>query len=472
VLVVMVSFEPSMMILALVAGALGALALRRTPRKIGRIGIALGLPLVVLLPWWPSLILEPGRILVGPDAALQGAPTAPAVWQLLLGREVGAGLPPLWLGAVVFGVVWAVALGGLVRRARSKLVVAAWVAALAALAMAVVLSRLVVSVPPLGEDVRPWTGPYLLITFGALALGGAVGVDGFSRDIKRRSFSWLQPAAVLAGLAVAVVTVGGAAWWVWAGVRGVDRVSLEAVPPYVRNAMTGDGRARVLALDLTGPTARYSVLADDQVRLGDADRGGAFGGSVVAHQQAQDLVVRLVAGTADSDIAPQLTDLGVGYLWVRGAGEEQRARIDNTPGLGAASGNETGTVWQLEPAVSRSAVVDATGRVPVAGSPLAVAPGEEGRQLRLGEPADRRWRATLDGRPLPRAEAGWQQAFTLPATGGLVVWSLPSFAHWFLYAQGAVLVVAIVLAAPAVRRPEVRDPARSARRAATLAQVS
>jgi hypothetical protein len=28
-----------------------------------------------------------------------------------------------------------------------------------------------------------------------------------------------------------------------------------------------------------------------------------------------------------------------------------------------------------------------------------------------------------------------------------------------------------VLAAPAVRRPEVRDPARSARRAATLAEV-
>ena len=314
----------------------------------------------MLLPWWPSLILAPGRILVGPDAALQGAPAAPEVWQLLLGREVGPGLPPLWVAAVVFGVVWAIALAGLVRRTQHKLVVAGWVTALLALAMAVVLSRLVVHVPPLGAEVRPWTGPYLLMAFGALLLGGAVGIDGFSRDIKRRSFSWLQPLAVLAGLAVALVTVGGAAWWVWAGVRGpVDRVSLEALPPYVRNAMVSESRARVLALDLSGSTARFSVLADRQLRLGDADRGGTFGGSALAQQQAQDLVVRLVAGTADSDIAPQLADLGVGYLWVRGAGEEERARIDNTPGLGAASGTDEGTVWQVEPPVSRSVVVDA-----------------------------------------------------------------------------------------------------------------
>jgi GT2 family glycosyltransferase len=473
VLVVMASFEPSMMILALAAGLIGALQLRRTPRKVGRIGIALGLPLVVLLPWWPSLILAPGRILVGPDSALQGAPAAPEVWQLLLGREVGPGLPPLWVGAVVFGVIWVIAVVGLLRRAERKLVVASWVAALLALALAVVLSRLVVSVPPLGTGVRPWTGPYLLVAFGALTFGGGIGIDGFSRDIKQRSFSWLQPLTVLAGLAVALVTVGGAGWWVWAGVRGpVDRVELTALPPYVRNAMVSDARARVLALDLTGPTARFSVLADRQLRLGDADRGGTFGGSTAAYQEAQDLVVRLVAGTADSDIAPDLSDLGVGYVWVRGAGEEERARIDNTPGLGAASGTDEGTVWQIEPAVSRSAVVGATGRTPAPGPPLTVPPGADGRQLRLGEAADRRWQATLDGRPLGSVDAGWQQAFALPAAGGQVVWSLPSFTHWFLYGQGLVLAVACVLAAPAVRRPEVRDPARSARRAATLAEVN
>jgi len=471
-LLVLVSFEPSLMVFALLAGAAGAVALRRTPRKIGRIGIALGLPLVVLLPWWPSLILEPGRILVGPDAALQGAPAAPEVWQLALGRDVGPGLPPLWIGAVVFGVVWALALGGLLRRSGRRLVVVCWFAALLALALAVVLSRLVVSVPPLGAEVRPWVGPHLLIAFGALALGGAAGVDGFARDVGRRSFSWLQPAAVLASLAVAAVTLGGAAWWVWAGLAGpVDRVGLDALPPYVRNAMVGDTRARVLAVDLGGDGARFSVLADRQLRLGDADRGGTFGGSTTAAQQAQDLVVRLTAGTADSDIAPQLGDLGIGYVWLQGATEEERARIDNTPGLGAASGDEAATVWRLDPAVSRSAVVDGSSRTPVAGPPLVLPPGGEGRQLRLGEAADPRWQATLDGQPLTPVDAGWQQAFVLPATGGQLGWSLPSWSHWFLFAQSLLVAVACVLAAPAVRRPEVRDPAKSARRAATLAEV-
>ena len=132
VLVALVAFEPSLIIPAVLVGrASGAVVLRRTPRKIGRIGIALGLPLlVVLAPWWPSLIAAPGRLFVGPDAALGGAPEAPAVWGLLLGRGLGPGLPPLWVGAVVFGVIWLVALLGLARRPDRRAVVSAWVVAL------------------------------------------------------------------------------------------------------------------------------------------------------------------------------------------------------------------------------------------------------------------------------------------------------------------------------------------------------
>ena len=112
------------------------------------------------------------------------------------------------------------------------------------------------------------------------------------------------------------------------------------------------------------------MLADDQQRLGDADRGFTFGGSASAREQVDDLVVRLVAGTADSDINPQLTNLGIGYVWVTEANDDIKARIDNTPGLGTASGNERGIVWKLEPAVARTVVVDRSARLPV-GSPPA-----------------------------------------------------------------------------------------------------
>jgi GT2 family glycosyltransferase len=473
VLVALVAFEPSMIIFAVLVGILGAIVLRRSPRKIGRIGIALGVPLVVLLPWWPTLISAPGRLFVGPDSALAGVTPAAPAWQLLLGRDVGPGLPPLWVGAVIFGVIWLVALLGLARRPARRAVLAAWAAALVALGMAVVLSRLVVAVPPAGTEVRPWIGSYLLLGFAALIIGGGMGLDGFSRDMKERSFSWLQPASVLAGIAVCLVSVGGAVWWVLAGAHGpIERSRLNAIPPYVMNAMKSDARPRLLAIDLSDGTARYAVLADDHLRLGDADRGFTYGGSVAAREQVDDLVVRLVAGTADSDINPQLTDLGIGYVWVTGANEDIKARIDNTPGLGTASGNERGIVWKLEPAVARAVLIDGSSRLAVGRPPAPVPAGGQERQLQIGESADVRWRAELDSRTLASVADGWQQVFAVPADGGTVTFALPSLMPWLLPAQGLVLLIAGVLAAPAIRRPEVRDPAKTARRAATLSELA
>ncbi|HEX3197650.1 MAG TPA: glycosyltransferase [Propionibacteriaceae bacterium] len=473
VLVALVAFEPSMIIFAVLVGILGAIVLRRSPRKIGRIGIALGVPLVVLLPWWPTLISAPGRLFVGPDSVLAGVRPAAPVWQLMLGRDVGPGLPPLWVGAVIFGIIWVVALLGLARRPARRAVLAAWAAALVAFGLAVVLSRLVVSVPPAGTEVRPWVGSYLLLGFAALIISGGMGLDGFSGDMTARSFSWLQPATVLAGIGVCLISVGGAVWWVLAGAHGpIERSRLDAIPPYVMNSMKSDARPRLLAIDLSDGTARYSVLADDHLRLGDADRGFTFGGSVSAHEQVDDLVVRLVAGTADSDINPQLTNLGIGYVWVAGANDDIKARIDNTPGLGTASGNERGIVWKLEPAVARTVVVDGSARLPIGSPPTPVPAGTQQRQLQIGESADTRWRAEMDGRTLAPVTDGWQQAFALPAGAGTVTYSLPSLMPWLLPLQGLVLLVAGVLAAPAIRRPEVRDPAKTARRAATLSELA
>ena len=77
VLVGLTAFEPSLILVAVVLGIVGAIWLRRTPRKVGRIGIAVGLPLLVWAPWWPALIAYPGRLFAGPDAALIAAGAAP-----------------------------------------------------------------------------------------------------------------------------------------------------------------------------------------------------------------------------------------------------------------------------------------------------------------------------------------------------------------------------------------------------------
>ena len=170
----------------MLVGLLGAVVLRRTPRKIGRIGIALGVPLVVLLPWWPSVITAPGRLFTGPDSALDGVGRPRR-------RSGGCCSAAGWVpGCRRSGwapsssaLIWLVALVGLARRPDRRAVAGRLDRrALLAFAMAVVLSRLVVSVPPVGTEVRPWVGAYLLIGFGALDPGAAA--VGRRRALDRR----------------------------------------------------------------------------------------------------------------------------------------------------------------------------------------------------------------------------------------------------------------------------------------------
>ena len=225
---------------------------------------------------------------------------------------------------------------------------------------------------------------------------------------------------MLAGIAVCLVSVGGAVWWVLAGAHGpIERTRLDAIPPYVMNAIKSDARPRLLAIDLSNGSAGYAVMGDDHIRLGDADRGFTFGGSAPARDQVDDLVVRLVAGTADSDISPQLADLGIGYVWVTGASQDVQARIDNTPGLGTASGNERGDRLEARSGcvawgASRTAERDCRS----VGHPHPYPWALSSVSFRSVKPP------TYGGEPistadrLPRAADGWQQVFLMPSPGG------------------------------------------------------
>ncbi|WP_198672014.1 hypothetical protein, partial [Desertihabitans aurantiacus] len=145
---VLLALQPALLVLLVPAGLLGLLL---RPRLRAQVAVAVGVPVLLLGPWWPTLVRHPGRWLTGPSPTL--VPDEPAaVWRLLLGQTPGpawfdGGPVPLALTAPV--VLGCLALGvlGLVRRGRQPVVRNAWLVAVLGLAAAVLASRMVVAVP-------------------------------------------------------------------------------------------------------------------------------------------------------------------------------------------------------------------------------------------------------------------------------------------------------------------------------------
>jgi len=483
-LAVLAAFEPTILVPAAAAGVAAVLA-TRDPRLLGRSALALAVPLVLWSPWWVSLLRagQPGRLLFGPDPALvpAGAIDVPATWALLLGRAGGPGLPPLWLSALVLAAVWLTALVGLAVAPGNRFVRAGWALGLLGLVTAVLVSRTVSAVSPLSIESRPWAGALLLLAFGGLVLAGATGMGRIFDLVATRSFGALQPLSVLAAVLLGAVSLAGAGWYVVAGGSGpLHRDQLAALPPYIRDAQVSDG-VRTLAIAVDDDAASWSLVGDDQLRLGAAERGYAVGGSTVIQTELDDLTRRLVGGAADEDIARSLTGLGVQYLWVSGAPADQQIQIGNTPGLSEASGTPTARVWRVTQLTARALVA---GPVDAADSRLVplgsvartgtyrgtgrLEPGPAGRTLVLTEAADPRWRATLDGVPLdPVGDPAGRPAFALPTAGGDLSWELsePDTGWLVPLGQGVLLLILLVLALPALR-PESRHPTTAARRAA------
>ena len=184
----------------------------------------------------------------------------------------------------------------------------------------------------------------------------AAGLDGMAAGIRGRSFTWLQPTAVLGAVLAGLITVAGRGV-VGVGRRGrPDRPGAASTPcrPYVRSAMIAPERVRVLALELDGD--QVAVLGAGRRPDPAGRRGPRVRLRRLDDRPAADRGRGAAAGRRHRPTPtsrPTLRDLGIGFVWVSGASEEQQSRIDNTPGLGAASGNLEATVWQLQPPVTR-----------------------------------------------------------------------------------------------------------------------
>jgi hypothetical protein len=232
------------------------------------------------------------------------------------------------------------------------------------------------------------------------------------------------------------------------------------VPAFVAEDSVTRDQARTLVLDSDSAAhVSYMLVRGAGVRLGDGELAADGGNSGL-----DKVVANLVAGSG-ADQADQLGGFAVRYVLVhKGAPRDVVRVLDATPGLRRLSQQDGSGLWQVDRDVARATIVSggdaATGEPqPVAAGPVEIhtkiPSGAEGRVLRLADTAADGWTATLDGKPLTRTTVdGWAQGFELPASGGrLDVTYDDPFTHTaWIWAQGLLAVVLVVLALPGRRR--------------------
>jgi len=440
-LTITTAFTPIVWPLALILG-IGVLVLRRGDLVAHglRFLAQLGTPLLVLAPW--SLTLLPTGFFT--EAGLEyGASSASALD--LLGA--GPGGPGTVDGLMLIGVVLA-ALAALLRSERQLGIRTAWAVALVGLVFAVLSNH------------STWAGPATLVYGIALLAAAALGADGARARVAEQSFGWRQPVAALIAFASAAGPLLVAAGWMIGGADGpLERRDPVQVPAFVAEDATTRDQARTLVLDSDSTArVRYSLVRGSGARMGDAELAATDG----ENARLDKVVANLVAGSG-ADQAGQLGGFAVRYVLVhKGAPREISRVLDATPGLSRLSQQDGSALWRVDQQVSRATIVPAGGTGTarsVAAGPVeihtTVPSGSGGRVLRLADAASDGWTATLDGKPLTRTTVdGWAQGFQLPSTGGRldVVHDDPITHTAWLWAQGALAVVLVVLALPGGRR--------------------
>jgi hypothetical protein len=305
-----------------------------------------------------------------------------------------------------------------------------------------------------------WAGPATLVYGIALLAAAALGADGARARVAEQSFGWRQPVAALIAFASAAGPLLVATGWMLGGADGpLERRDPVQVPAFVAEDATTRDQARTLILDSDSTArVRYTLVRGSGARMGDAELAAADG----ENAKLDKIVANLVAGSG-ADQAGQLGGFAVRYVLVhKGAPREISRVLDATPGLSRLSEQNGSALWRVDQQVSRATIVPAGGSgtaQPVAAGAVeihtTVPSGSGSRVLRLADAAADGWTATLDGKPLTRTTVdGWAQGFELPSGGGRldVTYDAPVTHTAWLWAQGLLAVVLVVLALPGRRR--------------------
>jgi len=462
-LAVLTAFAPLTWLLAGLAAAGVVLA---APNRVlrRRVAVAIGAPLVLLLPWSGHLLRHPSRLLTEPGPTGPGlSEEARSVWKLLLLNPGGPGAGPglLGLGTVAAGLV------GLAVARRRVVPLIAWAVAIAALLVALVGSRISVAGASGGHPAAAWPGVAVAAAHAAILVAAVVGCRDLPGRIAARDFGLVQPAAALLVLAAVAAPVVFGGTWLWHGAQApLRRGTAQLVPANVAAESDTSDRPRTLVLHSVGAGQTPAQLSYVLVR-GAGPRLGAVDYSVpaAAYAHLRVVVADLVSGRGDQ-VAQRLADFAVRYVEVRAPiAPTVAAALDSVAGLERLSRSGGDGLWRLTLPTARLALLGPPGTPPIAlpsgevSATARVPSGPPGRLLALAEPAGTGWQARLNGVALPSlVRAGWAQAWELPAAGGTVTIRHPGRLRALeVLGQGTLLILMIVLALPAASRRPTED---------------
>ncbi|HML50312.1 MAG TPA: hypothetical protein PKD84_02730 [Propionicimonas sp.] len=452
----LVSLVPAFWVVLAVAAVVSGLRAGRA-RAWLQWAAVLAAPLLLLVgPWGMAMIRYPGRLLTGIDPSLAPG-TAVTAWQVLAGQLL-PDAAPLWLTIVFFTTCWIAAFAAALRRPRVALPLLA--VAVVMVAVMVAITHVAVQVPP-GIWTRPQAAEWQLLVVAALLIAAVVGLQDVGEELAGVGLGLRH----LGTLLLAIITAGslllGTGWWVISGQTGLSREPVGTVPAFVRNVQVSATPGRTLAMESDGDNVRWALVEGDFSRLGDPERGLAYGGSEAAKALAASVVARLISDTADEQIVADLQRLGVSYITLAGGEASQRISINNTPGLGLGTGTAEQFVWPV-PGSGVATVVDGDQRT-VTGAGQPIPAGAADRRLELAQPADPRWQVAVGDTAAPvRPTDPPGTAYTLGPQGGTLRLTLESDDYWWAWVQLAGIVLLALLAAPSVRRRLPAEPRRVA----------
>jgi GT2 family glycosyltransferase len=475
------AFAPGLWLVAL-AGlvvGLGFMELDRhdsaaTVRRLVAAAVILVVPVVVLVPWSLQLFAHPRLALLGSGLPeFYTSHDAPSGFSLAMLRAGGPAQPPIWIGIPIV----AAALLGLNRQSRVAIARTGVALLVIGVAVAVALTRGAGVTDGLPAS-RHWPGTALLVAAAGALLAALVAAVGARPALRGQSFGWRQPAAVVLVLIAVVSTVTLAASWV---VRGagppLTSANPRVLPLFIQSELAATPTSpRALVLTVDGPQVSYALVRRaGGPQLGDADTAPR-GGPSAAQLHLDSAVRDLVAGRPGA--GNELATFGIGFVV---------APTGSAPGVASALGRATtltmvpapgSTVWRSSLPTSELSVLSPSngaqalrGVVPAAPAAMVLAAaagsadvtlpaGAPGRVAVLAEPANSRWTATVDGRPLAaRTAYGWAQAFVLPAAGGrLRIGFRSGTRHVWLGVELAAIVIVLGMTVPG-RRPDDEEGA-------------